>query len=99
VLVRPILESSIPVIVGGFEETKIVVDPSHSVGEGIVFVLSINSWFSNPGPNVVLKDLVTGENVRHLGGKFLDLGTHIVGNFLEQGGCCFRENHIVMSEL
>jgi hypothetical protein len=42
-LVGPIFEGSLRVIVAGFEETKIFIDPSHSGSEGISFVLSINS--------------------------------------------------------
>jgi hypothetical protein len=41
-LVGPIFDGRLSVIIAGFEETKIVVDPSHSAGEGISFVLSIN---------------------------------------------------------
>jgi hypothetical protein len=42
-LVSLIVEGGLLVIVTCCEETKIFVDPSHSHGEGISFVLSINS--------------------------------------------------------
>jgi hypothetical protein len=42
-LVSPIVENGLLVIVVGFEQTKIFVDPSHSAGEGILFVPIINS--------------------------------------------------------
>jgi hypothetical protein len=42
-LVGPISQDGLPVIVIGFKETQIFVNPSHSIGEGIMFALSIYS--------------------------------------------------------